>query len=333
MKSRMSKMSIAVALGLAGAIALALPVQAQEQWAPPALELDSATCNIDGEWELAWSLTDTTDTVNNPDDYTYTVVEVITQIGVDSGPWEDAVLEGTLQVGAQLPRTGDGSLTGIQTVPGDTERVKLKAQSDRTVDAEGKAKEGRGLKNALQHGIDLGDCAAPIPPAPEVVPGADFDYGVGIVVDDGVEPEPEEVGVDAEWIVDIQVPEGVEDTSVEYAITAITDTDTDTGTVETGTVGVGHSTFRIAVTGPLEEAENVMLQLVVEDGAPLILEVELSAYDAPPVADLVADAPDPVLPTLPSTGVPVGVLVGTAVALVATGAMAIRRNRARNGRS
>lgn len=355
----LSKISATAVLGLAGAAALAVPAQAQEQWTPPALELVSATCNADFEWELEWSLTDTTGTVNAPDDYTYTVVEVLTQIGADDfGPWEDATLEGALQVGAVLPRTGEGSLTAVQTLPGDTERVKLKAQSDRTVAATGKRNEGRGLKNALQHAVELGDCTAPLPPEPEAVP--EVDYGVGIVLNDDVLPEPEDEDVDAEWIVDIGVPPGVGDPSTQYEIAVVTSLGGGSGTgtssdpeVQTGQVGVGDSTVRIAAVGDVTEPEDVFLELTVEDSAPptLLLEVELPAIDAAPPADptpsadpvanspasnSAADAssdsdPGSAAPTLPTTGLPVAAFVAVAVALIGAGVLALKRSRAREG--
>ncbi|MEV3936775.1 hypothetical protein AB0K52_12460 [Glycomyces sp. NPDC049804] len=359
MRHALSKISTTAALGLAGAAALAVPAQAQEQWTPPALELASATCNADFEWELEWSLTDTTDTVNAPDDYTYTVAEVLTQIGADDfGPWEDAALDGSLQVGAVLPRTGEGSLTAVQTVPGDTERVKLKAQSDRTVTADGKRNEGRGLKNALQHAVELGDCTAPLPPEPEAIP--EVDYGVGIVVNDGVAPEPEAEDVDAEWIVDIGVPPGVADPSTQYEIAVVTSLGGGTGTgtsgnpeVQTGQMGVGDSTVRIAAVGDITVPEDVFLELTVEDSAPptLLLEVELPAIDAAPStdptpsADPVANSPDSATdasadsdrdstaPTLPTTGLPLAAFVAVAVALLGAGMLALKRSRTREGRA
>lgn len=352
----LSKISLTAVSGLAGATALAAPAQAQEQWTPPALELESATCNADFEWELEWSLTDTTDTVNTPDDYTYTVAEVLTQIGDDDfGPWEDAALDGSLQVGAVLPRTGDGSLTAIQTLPGDTERVKLKAQSDRTVTAtDGRHNEGRGLKNALQHAVELGDCTAPLPPEPEELP--ESDVGVGIVINDDVDPEPEDDDVEAEWIVDIGVPPGIDDPSLQYEIAVVTNPGNGGGPgtvddpkVQAGEVGVGDSTFRIAVAGDIPEPAAVFLELAIEDSGdnsadPLLLEVELPAAaaddptadpnpSADPVANTDADADpgsDTAVPTLPVTGMPLTVIVGAAAALVASGVLALMRNRARN---
>jgi hypothetical protein len=360
MRHVLSKISITAVLGLAVTTVLAAPAQAQEQWTPPVLELDSATCSPSGAWELEWSLTDTTDTVNTPDDYTYTVAEILTQIGTDDfGPWEGAALEGSLQVGAVLPRTGDGSLTGIQTLPGDTERVKLKAQSDRAVAVtDGRKKEGRGMKNALQHAVELGDCAAPAPPVIDELPQPDF--GVGIILDDEIDPEPQDEDVDAEWVVDIGVPPGVEDTSVEYEIAVVTNPGTGTGAgtasfpaVEVGEVGVGDTTVRIAVAGEVQEPEEVFLELSVEDSAPpMLLEVELPALDIAadpdpaPSADPVADAdqapdptadpgadPDTAQPALPTTGMPTGILVGIAAVLLAAGVLAVKRGMARDRRT
>ncbi|MDA1362833.1 hypothetical protein O1R50_24665 [Glycomyces luteolus] len=327
---------MSAAIGLAGATVLAAPAQAQGQWFPPALELTSATCNTDGEWELAWSLTDTTGPVADPAEYTYTVAEILTQIGADSGPWENAALEGTLQVGAVLPHTGEGSLTGVQTIPGDTERVKLKAQSDRTgAVVDDKRKEGRGLKNSLQHAVELGDCAVPTPPEPVEVP--ELEYGVGIVIENDVEPEPDHEDADAEWIVDFSNPAGTQDPSVPYEIVADTSTGDGTGdaTVETGEVEAGDSTLRIPVTGPLEEVEVVTLELVVDGSEPVVLEAELPAVE--PVGDPTASAaPDPSTPSdqaaqpaLPTTGVPVAVTVGVAAALIAAGALAVNRGQTR----
>jgi hypothetical protein len=359
----MSKIATTAALGLAGATALAAPAQAQEQWTPPALELVSATCNADFEWELEWSLTDTTDTVNTPDDYTYTVAEILTQIGDDDfGPWEDAALDGSLQVGGVLPRTGEGSLTAVQTLPGDTERVKLKAQSDRTVTVtDGRRNEGRGLKNALQHAVELGDCTAPLPPEPEELPEPDI--GVGIVINDDVDPEPVEEDVEAEWIVDIGVPPGIEDPSLQYEIAVVTNADNDGGPgtvddpeVQAGEVGVGDSTFRIAVAGDVQAPAAVFLALAVEDSGdggpdPLLLEVELPAVAADdPTADPTSSADpaantdpdsdsdsgqdsDTAAPTLAITGMPLVAIVGTAVVLASAGAGALARSSARDSRA
>lgn len=355
MKHALSKISTTAAFGLAGAAALAVPAQAQEQWTPPALALVSATCNAYFEWELEWSLTDTTDTVNAPDDYTYTVTEILTQVGADDfGPWEDAELAGSLQVGAVLSRTGDGSLTAVQTVPGDTERVKLKAQSDRAVPTDGRGHEGRGLKNALQHAVDLGDCTAPVPPEPEELP--QVDYGVGIVIDDDVDPEPEDEDIPAEWIVDIGVPPGVEDPSTQVQIAAVTDTGDHGGTGTSGNlevqateVGVGDSTFRLPVTGDVVEPEDVFLELTVNDvpAHALFLETALPAVDASPSADPtpsadpaankpISDAdtdPDSAAPTLPSTGLSLASLTAVAVAFLGTGVLALNRSRERAGRA
>jgi hypothetical protein len=357
----MSKISITAALGLAGAAAVAAPAQAQEQWTPPTLELESATCNADFEWELEWSLTDTTDMVNTPDDYTYTVAEILTQIGSDDfGPWESAALDGSLQVGAILPRTGDGSLTAIQTVPGDTERVKLKAQSDRTVTVtDGKRNEGRGMKNALAHAVELGDCTAPVPPEPEPLP--EPDVGIGIVINDDVDPEPEGEDVEAEWVVDIGVPPGIEGPAIRYEIAVVTNIGNDGGPgtvddpeVQAGEVGVGDSTVRIAVAGEVDEPEEVFLELAVEasDGGngvagadPLLLEVELPAITADdPTADSVANEdpdsdadpgsnPDTAAPTLPITGMSLVAIAAAAVVLASTGILAILRSRARDSRA
>ncbi|MFC3493643.1 hypothetical protein [Glycomyces rhizosphaerae] len=333
------------AFGLVGAAAMAAPAQAQAQWTPPALELISASCTIDGEWALEWSLTDTTGTVDEPEEYTYTVAEIITQIGADSGPWEDAVLEGALQVGAVLPHTGEGSLIGVQIVPGDTERVKLKAQSDRTVPVvDGRRNEGRGLKNSLQHAVELGDCSVPAPPEPEDVP--ELDVGVGIVIADDIAPEPEEVGVEAEWVVDFSLPEDAPDTTIEYEILAdvgIGDGGNNDVTV-VGQVDTGDSTLRIPVSGPVQEVELVALELVVDDGdgdsEAMLLEAELPAIDpgtgtgtrtgSDPTTPADPDRSTPTAqPTLPTTGVPVGVTVGAAGALIAAGAFVLSRARAR----
>lgn len=338
----LSRLSLAAAFGLVGTAALAAPAQAQAQWTPPALELISATCTIDGEWALEWSLTDTTGTVDTPEEYTYTVAEIITQIGADSGPWEDAVLEGAFQVGAVLPHTGEGSLIGVQFVPGDTERVKLKAQSNRAVPVvDGKGKEGRGLKNALQHAVELGDCAAPAPAEPEVVP--ELDVGVGIVIADDIAPEPEEVGVEAEWVVDFSLPEGAPDTPIDYEIFAdVGIGDGDGGgnsdvTLE-GEVETGDSTLRIPVTGPVEEVELVSLELMVDDGdggEAMLLEAELPPIDPGSDPTTPADQADPTpstasaQPALPTTGAPFVVTVGVAAALIATGAFVVNRARVR----
>jgi hypothetical protein len=343
MHANLSKLSIAAVIGTACAAGLATPAHAQGQWSPPALELASSTCNTDGEWELTWSLTDTTGAVANPAEYTYTVGEVLTQVGDDSGPWEAPALEGTLQVGAVLPRTGEGSLTGLQTVPGDTEKVKLKAQSDRTgAVVDDKRKEGRGLKNSLQNAVELGDCAAPTPPEPVTVP--ELEYGVGIVIENGVDPEPDHEEAEAEWIVDFSNPGGDQNPPVEYEIFADTATgdggdgdDTADDTVETGEVATGDSSVHIPVTAPLEEVEVVSLELVVDGAEPVVLEAELPVAD--PVDDPTTSAPSSPTPSasstpaaqpaLPTTGVPVAVTVGAAAALIAAGGLVVNRSRAR----
>jgi hypothetical protein len=173
---------------------------------------------------------------------------------------------------------------------------------------------------------------------PEEIP--DTDFGIGIVFADGVEPEPQDPEADAEWVVDIFVPGGVASDSVEFSIAA--DTGSGMSTVESGDVGVGDSTVTIAVAAPVEEPEDVALELTVEGSEPLLIEEQLPVIAAAPddpapsddpttqlVASVVGD--DPAWPTLPTTGAPVAVIVGVAAVLITSGVLAVKRGKERNG--
>jgi LPXTG-motif cell wall-anchored protein len=93
--------------GLAGAVAIAAPASAHH----PEVNADSACVNENGTWTVKWTVT------NSEDDLTADVT------GVETEP-EGSTFTG-IKVTDTLPRSGDGALHGVQTVPADAESAKL----------------------------------------------------------------------------------------------------------------------------------------------------------------------------------------------------------------
>ncbi|WP_205328453.1 hypothetical protein [Glycomyces sp. YM15] len=152
---------LVAASGLLAAMAVGLPSQAQRT-PEPVLEFATATCGGSGELEVEFLLTDEIGAPAHPE-YRYIVAGTDVQTGPESSPWREGDLAGTLQPGAEVPPPGEGSLSGMTVVPGDTGHVVLQAAVDR-VSADG----SRLDRIVVQGEADLRECAPVVPEQAEI---------------------------------------------------------------------------------------------------------------------------------------------------------------------
>lgn len=296
---RIRRMLAAAGVTAIGAV-IALASPAQADWKKPELGLDDAGCNRHGNWDLTWSLTDVTDpNETNPRDYTMTVLDV--QVQRDGKPMSDADLDGDLVPGAELPKPGEGSLTGSHVVSGGSEWVKLKVTVERDFAQDGQDPVN-GRKNVLVK-VDLGDCGETPTPQPAVQYGLDYTCEL--------------------WTATVEVPEGSEPVAYEL--------ETDTGVQESGELEPGTWIGEFPV-----ESENAWARLTVGDEEPL--EVQWAAEDCEdedepgPGDETTAETDDEApaaAPQLPTTGTPVVISAALAAALLTAGAitLAVMRRR------
>lgn len=140
---RLAAGATGLALGVAGALALAAPASAHHPIVDGNAVCDEAT----GEWVITWTV------ANSEHDLTGTLTAVTVS--------PEAELA-TITVGATLPKSGDGPLQEEQRVPGDTTYASLDVsvqwiRPDRTVN------------ESDDHMFELGgDCQAPEEPEPPV---------------------------------------------------------------------------------------------------------------------------------------------------------------------
>jgi hypothetical protein len=121
---------VVAATGLLAALAVGLPSQA-ERSPEPVVEFATATCSGSGELDVEFLLTDAIGAPAHPE-FKYVVVSTHVRSGPESEPLHDSELAGTLIPGAEVPPPGEGSLSGMTVVPGDTKHVVLEAEVDRT---------------------------------------------------------------------------------------------------------------------------------------------------------------------------------------------------------
>ncbi|GAB3996701.1 hypothetical protein GCM10029992_17540 [Glycomyces albus] len=276
----------ATAIGAVIALAAASPAHAD--WKKPELSLDDAECNRHGNWDLTWSMTDVTDpNETNPRDYTMTVLSVQTQH--DGGSMKDADLDGDLAAGSELPKPGDGSLTGEQVVSGGADWVKLKVTVERDFAQDG-GDPVNGRKNVLVK-VDLGDCDEKPTPQPIVQYGLDYTCEL--------------------WTATVEVPE--ESGPVAYEL------ETDTGVQDSGELEPGIWTGEFPV-----ESEDAWARLTVGDEEPLELQwAAEDCEDEPGPGDETTtettDEAPAAAPRLPTTGTPAVIGLVAALALLSAG--------------
>jgi hypothetical protein len=125
---------VVAATGLLAALAVGLPSQA-ERSPEPVVSFATATCSGSGELDVEFLLTDPIGTPAHPE-YKFVVAGTHVRSGPESDPLHDSELAGTLQPGAEVPAPGEGALSGMSVVPGDTTHVVLEVEVDR-VSADG----------------------------------------------------------------------------------------------------------------------------------------------------------------------------------------------------
>lgn len=185
---RLAAFASAVAVGLAVAAAVSTPAEANQtnKGGGGHHKLDVTTevwgeaeCKS-GEWHVTWHLEDTTDTNKQ---YQHWVHSVATQ--TKGGPWFDPTFEAgsTLVKDADVPKAGDGELTSLQILPGDTEWVKIKAPT--WWSQFGHGGYGWGTTPGVAEKLYLGECE---PEPPVVTLSSDcFEYTVVLdVLENGV---------------------------------------------------------------------------------------------------------------------------------------------------
>jgi hypothetical protein len=152
---------VVAASGLLAAAAIGLPSQAQRS-SEPNLEFATATCSGSGELDVEFLLTDEIGAPAHPE-YTYVVVGTVVRSGPDSDPLHGSELAGTLIPGAEVPPPGEGSLSGMTVVPGDTTNVVLEAEIDRV--------SADGTERFVVKGEAVLDECDPVVPEQAEIPG------------------------------------------------------------------------------------------------------------------------------------------------------------------
>ncbi|THV27538.1 LPXTG cell wall anchor domain-containing protein [Glycomyces paridis] len=159
---RIAALLAAAALGLAAAAAAAAPAQAtgshfdgDRKWFNVTTDVwGEAECKA-GEWHVTWHLEDTTETDRS---YDHKTLPIGYQTEGDK-PWKfhepDFESGATLEQDTEVPRAGEGDLTGIQVLPGDTSWVRLVAP---TVWATTSGKLAVGATLGFSDKVLLGEC-------------------------------------------------------------------------------------------------------------------------------------------------------------------------------
>jgi LPXTG-motif cell wall-anchored protein len=130
---RLAALLAATAVGFTAAAAVAVPAQAEDshrsgerKWFNVTTDVwGEAECKA-GEWQVTWYLEDTTET-----DRSYDHTTLLLGYDTEDHPWhwEEPEFEpgATLESFTEVPRAGEGALTGTQILSGDTEWVRLAA--------------------------------------------------------------------------------------------------------------------------------------------------------------------------------------------------------------
>lgn len=163
---RLAALLGAAAVGVAAATAVAVPAQAQatssfggdaKSWPKVTTEVwGEAECKA-GEWHVSWYLEDTSETDWS---YEHRTADLPLLYWTQDHDWWDlnqAVFEpgATLARDAEVPANGEGVLSGVQILPGDTEWVQLLAPTEWKATS---SKFIRGGTLGLSDKLLLGEC-------------------------------------------------------------------------------------------------------------------------------------------------------------------------------
>jgi hypothetical protein len=132
---RFAALVSAAVVGLAAAAAVAAPAEASGTMAPngsgknfkvSADVWGEAECKS-GEWHVTWHLEDTT----VADEWYFHRVDEVKTHTKGGGAWQVPTFEAgaTLVAGTDVPKPGQGELTGVQILPGDTGWVMIKVST------------------------------------------------------------------------------------------------------------------------------------------------------------------------------------------------------------